>query len=380
MPVQVMPASFDELADASKSAARNQRLVDACDVLVAFWDGASKGTRATVDRALDSGKEVHVFVANLTGFMAVALAVRVRFFARLREQAGTDSESVEVERGSTVADVYDALRKAHPALDPNRESVRVAVNQEFGDWDVIVAAGDEIAFIPPGSGGPHAGGVLFEVTTHPRRGDRAVPVGDRPPQGVGAGLEEGACRRRHLLDRGRRLEAGFLVLYARDRYAVPERDDHALQSRVLRHELVVERDVAGLLIVGLDDLALTQRVVSDQQPTTVESLHAQVECLLGDFLGFEAVEQVYEASVESRVQLFQAGHRVILQHNRLLRQAGGREVGARSERALVIDLVSGQEPARRSPKQPDAAVPDSSPQLENPLGARDSHEQVEQSP
>jgi len=63
IPVQVMPASFDELADPSKSAARNQRLVDACDVLVAFWDGASKGTRTTVDRALDSGKEVHIFVA-----------------------------------------------------------------------------------------------------------------------------------------------------------------------------------------------------------------------------------------------------------------------------------------------------------------------------
>jgi len=63
IPVQVIAASFDEMADASKSAARNQRLVDACDVLVAFWDGSSKGTRATVERALDSGKEVHVFVA-----------------------------------------------------------------------------------------------------------------------------------------------------------------------------------------------------------------------------------------------------------------------------------------------------------------------------
>jgi hypothetical protein len=62
--IQVIPASFDELADPRKSAARNQRLVDACDVLVAFWDGASKGTRATVDRALDSGKEVHVFVGG----------------------------------------------------------------------------------------------------------------------------------------------------------------------------------------------------------------------------------------------------------------------------------------------------------------------------
>jgi hypothetical protein len=65
IPVQVMPASFEELADAGKAAARNQRLVDACDVLVAFWDGSSRGTRATVDRALDAGKEVHVFVTKM---------------------------------------------------------------------------------------------------------------------------------------------------------------------------------------------------------------------------------------------------------------------------------------------------------------------------
>ena len=64
IPVQVMPASFEEASDASKAAARNQRLIDACDVLVAFWDGTSKGTRATVDRALDSGKEVHIFVST----------------------------------------------------------------------------------------------------------------------------------------------------------------------------------------------------------------------------------------------------------------------------------------------------------------------------
>ena len=64
IPVQVIPASFEELSDAGRSAQRNQRLVDACDVLVAFWDGTSKGTRSTVERALDSGKEVHVFVGG----------------------------------------------------------------------------------------------------------------------------------------------------------------------------------------------------------------------------------------------------------------------------------------------------------------------------
>jgi molybdopterin synthase catalytic subunit len=109
--------------------------------------------------------------------MAVAIAVRTRLFARLREQAGTDAQSVEVRSGSTVDDVYDVLRKAHPGLEANRESVRVAVNQEFVDWDSIVSDGDEVAFIPPVSGGAHAVGVLFELTTDPldpRRLEAAV--------------------------------------------------------------------------------------------------------------------------------------------------------------------------------------------------------------
>ncbi len=61
--VQVVPASFEEARDPQAAAARNQRLIDQCDVLVAFWDGASSGTRSTVERALDSGREVHVFTA-----------------------------------------------------------------------------------------------------------------------------------------------------------------------------------------------------------------------------------------------------------------------------------------------------------------------------
>jgi molybdopterin synthase catalytic subunit len=109
--------------------------------------------------------------------MAVAIAVRTRLFARLRELAGTDSENVEVRAGATVADVYNALRKSHPGLDVTSESVRAAVNQEFADWDVVVADGDEVAFIPPVSGGAHAVGVLFELTTDPldpRRLEAAV--------------------------------------------------------------------------------------------------------------------------------------------------------------------------------------------------------------
>jgi molybdopterin converting factor subunit 1 len=109
--------------------------------------------------------------------MAVAIAVRARLFARLREQAGTDAVNVAVPAGSTVADVYQALHKSHPGLEANRDSVRAAVNQEFADWDAAVADGDEVAFIPPVSGGAHGAGVLFELTTDPldaRRMEAAV--------------------------------------------------------------------------------------------------------------------------------------------------------------------------------------------------------------
>ena len=109
--------------------------------------------------------------------MAVAIAVRARLFARLREQAGTDEESLELPAGSTVADVYDALRRSHPGLEVDRNAIRAAVNQEFAGWDVIVANGDEVAFIPPVSGGAHPVGVLFELTARPldaRRMETAV--------------------------------------------------------------------------------------------------------------------------------------------------------------------------------------------------------------
>jgi molybdopterin converting factor subunit 1 len=85
--------------------------------------------------------------------VAVAIAVKVRFFARLREQAGVETEPLRVAPGSTVADVYDIMRRAHPALESDHASVRGAINQEFRDWTATVSEGDEVAFIPPVSGG-----------------------------------------------------------------------------------------------------------------------------------------------------------------------------------------------------------------------------------
>lgn len=84
--------------------------------------------------------------------MAIAIAVRTRYLARLRELSGVELEVMHVSVGATLGDVYDAARSKHPLL-PERGSVRGAVNLEFADWGARIADGDEVAFIPPVSGG-----------------------------------------------------------------------------------------------------------------------------------------------------------------------------------------------------------------------------------
>ena len=101
--------------------------------------------------------------------------ITARLFARLREQAGTDCEQVDVPDG-TVADVYRALRVRHPELEPELTLIRPARNQSFAEWDERVADGDEVAFIPPVSGGAGAA-ALIELTSEPldaRRLEAAV--------------------------------------------------------------------------------------------------------------------------------------------------------------------------------------------------------------
>jgi molybdopterin converting factor subunit 1 len=109
--------------------------------------------------------------------MTLVIDVHVRYFARLRELAGTDSETIDrLPASTTLNELYLYLQRLHPAL-PDPESVRVAVNQEFADWSTKIPDEHEVAFIPPVSGGAHAVGVLFEITRDPldaRRLEAAV--------------------------------------------------------------------------------------------------------------------------------------------------------------------------------------------------------------
>jgi molybdopterin converting factor small subunit len=80
------------------------------------------------------------------------LPVRVLLFGRYRELAGTGEIRLEVPPGSRVRDVVGLLR-ARPALQALPADPAVAVNRRYEGPDRALAAGDEVALIPPVAGG-----------------------------------------------------------------------------------------------------------------------------------------------------------------------------------------------------------------------------------
>ena len=86
------------------------------------------------------------------------MRVRVRLFATQREIAGTREVGLDLGDDATVADAWDALVARYPALAPGRDFVRFARNGAYADEATGLADGDEVAMIPPVSGGNGAEG------------------------------------------------------------------------------------------------------------------------------------------------------------------------------------------------------------------------------
>jgi molybdopterin synthase catalytic subunit len=100
------------------------------------------------------------------------MTLKVRLFAILRQEAGSDSIDVELPAGATVGDALDQLalsQELHRLLP--RLPVRMAVNREYADVGTRIGPGDELALIPPISGG--AGPRLHgRVSEEPLSADR----------------------------------------------------------------------------------------------------------------------------------------------------------------------------------------------------------------
>jgi MoaE-MoaD fusion protein len=115
------------------------------------------------------------------------MLVRVRLFAILRERAGAEALELELGEGATVDDVL-AAAAGQRGLEEllARLPVAVAVNREYAPRDQRLAAGDEVALIPPVSGGaePEAAAVSARISAEPLDAGRLERSVRRPAAGA----------------------------------------------------------------------------------------------------------------------------------------------------------------------------------------------------
>ncbi len=77
--------------------------------------------------------------------------IHIQYFALLREQRGTASESIRTT-AQTPAELYRNLSQTHP-FTLTQKNLQVAVNEEFASWDTPLYDEDKLVFIPPVAGG-----------------------------------------------------------------------------------------------------------------------------------------------------------------------------------------------------------------------------------
>ncbi|MBI5150448.1 MAG: MoaD/ThiS family protein [Candidatus Omnitrophica bacterium] len=77
--------------------------------------------------------------------------VHVQYFAVLREERGRDEETLRT-RARTARELYGELQRQYQ-FKLSSDSLRVAVNEQFSDWQSRLNSGDRVVFLPPVSGG-----------------------------------------------------------------------------------------------------------------------------------------------------------------------------------------------------------------------------------
>ena len=80
------------------------------------------------------------------------MEIEALLFASYREKAGVGRLTLELDGGATVGDLAEAMRVRFPGL-PEPERIVVAVNNEYQEHEFVLSDGDEVALIPPVSGG-----------------------------------------------------------------------------------------------------------------------------------------------------------------------------------------------------------------------------------
>lgn len=102
------------------------------------------------------------------------MRLRVLFFGMLKDLVGRPADEIDLPDGTDLGAVFERYASRHPRLRELAPSIVAARNQEFAERDTLLADGDEVAFLPPVSGGSdsdcteiQSGGHYFALTRCP---------------------------------------------------------------------------------------------------------------------------------------------------------------------------------------------------------------------
>jgi MoaE-MoaD fusion protein len=114
------------------------------------------------------------------------MRVRVLFFGQLKEITGVDEEEAELSEGARVQDLFERYGRRFPKLASFRASIATSVNQEYATWRAPLSSGDEVAFLPPVSGGQQAAVEedIFQIVRDAIRPQEILEALKRPEDGA----------------------------------------------------------------------------------------------------------------------------------------------------------------------------------------------------
>jgi molybdopterin synthase catalytic subunit len=142
------------------------------------------------------------------------MRIVVKLFGAVREAVGEKELAVEIADGADAAALRDLLAREHPVFDDFGDRLAVSVNLEVGRLDTPLSDGDEVAFLPPVSGG--AGACWLT--------DQPLDVGEAVSRVTGPGMGGIVTFVGAVRDRARGKDIRFLEYEAYPEMAVREMD------------------------------------------------------------------------------------------------------------------------------------------------------------
>lgn len=114
------------------------------------------------------------------------MRVRVLFFGQLKDIVGLSQDDAELSDGARVEDLFERYGRQYPKLAEFRPSIAASVNQEYAGWRAPLSSGDEVAFLPPVSGGQQTAIAedVFRLLREPIRSEELAQSLKAPDDGA----------------------------------------------------------------------------------------------------------------------------------------------------------------------------------------------------